>query len=247
MMSENIGGFEPKKIVITAAVIAAIAITVVGAAILMEGSGGGSENTQEDNIEGKWHFAMDSDGFLGDYFGRTVPTLIAVDQEGLMGRYGFRRGLHEFETLVGILDNVSDGAEPYFTLEKNGLENELDRGEVPEELESKFATGNITLPENTQIIETDIGWDVRFSGVTYSIKEEVGGLGVYFKMPDFTATTFDNQPFTLSEHRGEVVLLDFMAVGCPPCRQQMPELKELDLERGENVTILSVDVWYYLL
>lgn len=61
---------------------------------------------------------------------------------------------------------------------------------------------------------------------------------------DFTVTTFNNEEFTLSEHRGEVVLLDIMGVGCPPCVMQMPELQKIKQEKGEDITILSVDVRY---
>ena len=62
--------------------------------------------------------------------------------------------------------------------------------------------------------------------------------------PDFTVTTFNNEEFTLSEHREEVVLLDIMGVGCPPCEIQMPELQKIKQEKGEGITILSVDIYY---
>jgi len=62
--------------------------------------------------------------------------------------------------------------------------------------------------------------------------------------PDFTVDTFNNEVFTLSEHQGEVILLDIMGVGCPPCEIQMPELQKIKQEMGEEITILSVDVRY---
>ena len=62
--------------------------------------------------------------------------------------------------------------------------------------------------------------------------------------PDFTVTTFNNEEFTLSEHQGEVVVLDIMGVGCPPCEIQMPELQKIKQEKGEGITILSVDIYY---
>ena len=61
---------------------------------------------------------------------------------------------------------------------------------------------------------------------------------------DFTLTTFNDEEFTLSEHRGEIVLLDIMGVGCPPCEMQMPELQKVKQEKGDNITILSIDVYY---
>lgn len=61
---------------------------------------------------------------------------------------------------------------------------------------------------------------------------------------DFTVTTFNDEGFTLSKHKGEVVLLDIMGVGCPPCVMQMPELQEIKKEKGDDITILSIDVYY---
>ena len=60
--------------------------------------------------------------------------------------------------------------------------------------------------------------------------------------PDFTLKTFNGETFTLSEHHGKVVILDFMAVRCPPCHQQMPELHKVKLDKGDDVIILSIDV-----
>lgn len=62
--------------------------------------------------------------------------------------------------------------------------------------------------------------------------------------PDFTVNTFNNEEFTLSERRGEVIILDIMGVGCPPCEYQMPELRKIKQELGDDITILSVDVSY---
>lgn len=47
--------------------------------------------------------------------------------------------------------------------------------------------------------------------------------------PDFTLTTFTGQTVRLSELRGEVVILNFWATWCGPCRLELP-LLESDLE-----------------
>lgn len=60
--------------------------------------------------------------------------------------------------------------------------------------------------------------------------------------PDFTLETLYGNEFTLSDYRGTPVILDLMAVRCPPCEQQMPELQKLKKELGNDVVILSIDV-----
>ena len=60
--------------------------------------------------------------------------------------------------------------------------------------------------------------------------------------PDFSLVTFYGNQFTLSDCKGTPLILDLMAVRCPPCRQQMPELKLVKEALGDNVVILSIDV-----
>ncbi len=45
--------------------------------------------------------------------------------------------------------------------------------------------------------------------------------------PNFTLKTFDDQEVTLSELKGKVILLDFWATWCAPCRESIPHLVQL--------------------
>lgn len=44
---------------------------------------------------------------------------------------------------------------------------------------------------------------------------------------EFTATNWDNTPFKLSDHRGKVILLDFSAGWCGPCRSEAGHLEAM--------------------
>jgi thiol-disulfide isomerase/thioredoxin len=54
-----------------------------------------------------------------------------------------------------------------------------------------------------------------------------GGVAVGQPAPDFTATTLDGRTVRLAELRGKVVVLDFWATWCPPCRAMIPHEREL--------------------
>jgi len=60
--------------------------------------------------------------------------------------------------------------------------------------------------------------------------------------PDFTVQDSQNK-VTLSQYRGQVVLLNFWATWCPPCIEEMPSLVEMQRRlKSKGVTVLAISV-----
>jgi len=52
--------------------------------------------------------------------------------------------------------------------------------------------------------------------------------------PDFTLPRLDGQDLRLSAYRGKLVLLDFWASWCAPCREETPHLIDLQNKYGDR-------------
>lgn len=57
---------------------------------------------------------------------------------------------------------------------------------------------------------------------------------------DFTIELRDGGSFTLSEHSGQVVLVNFWATWCSGCIQEMPAFELLQEAYGEELAILAI-------
>ena len=61
--------------------------------------------------------------------------------------------------------------------------------------------------------------------------------------PDFTLRTMDGPNLRLHEQRGRVVMVNFWATWCGPCRQEMPHLSRLHDKYGSaGFVLLGVNV-----
>jgi cytochrome c biogenesis protein CcmG, thiol:disulfide interchange protein DsbE len=84
--------------------------------------------------------------------------------------------------------------------------------------------------------------------VYYAAHRSASRLGssaaaIHQPAPDFTLPNLDGGTIQLSSYRGKVVLLDFWATWCTPCREETPHFVELQHEYGaQGLQILGVSM-----
>jgi thiol-disulfide isomerase/thioredoxin len=66
---------------------------------------------------------------------------------------------------------------------------------------------------------------------------ETGRPAPAFKLPDISG-----QQISLDQYKGKVVLLDFWATWCGPCRMTMPVLESLQKEYPDRLVLLAINL-----
>ncbi len=79
---------------------------------------------------------------------------------------------------------------------------------------------------------------ITFAGKVNTPAPKVGAAA-----PDFTLVGLNGKPVSLSSFKGKVVLLNFFATWCPPCRAEMPDLEATYKElKDQGFEIVAVDL-----
>jgi len=90
---------------------------------------------------------------------------------------------------------------------------------------------------------------VRYEGVTTTLNDPLLAKADQIlvnneadvQKADFTLRDINNKKFTLSELRGKIVMVNFWATWCPPCRLEMPDLDIIYTHfQSQGLVILSI-------
>jgi len=81
-------------------------------------------------------------------------------------------------------------------------------------------------------------------GLVASARQTLPPIPVGQKAPDFVAYTPSDQKVSLSDLKGKVVILDFWASWCGPCKVSMPGLEKIYQQiKDKGVVVLSLNTW----
>lgn len=85
----------------------------------------------------------------------------------------------------------------------------------------------------TRGVETDLKTAAASSGSVRLLKERV-------EIPPFVATDLDGRQISTAALRGKVVLVNFWATWCPPCREEIPDLVALQEKYKDQLQIIGI-------
>lgn len=191
--------------------------------------------------ENPFDFQLSYIGYVDTY------ALIMFKQKKYDSAYKYQNEIYNLDTMgMG-----TDGRERYavymekergLEYTKEFIEKQLIDGQnsalMVKQLQEIYKKLNLPVSEFEKIKQASLAI------ATKKLKEEVIAKYGDIKAIDFTLTNLEGKNVKLSDYKGKVVVLDFWATWCGPCRASFPHMQELVNEyKNKDVAFFFVDTW----
>jgi peroxiredoxin len=169
-----------------------------------------------------------------------IGVLVATGQlQALSQRFAGEFADFSITVEEGVLEALV-GSEEGDTTE-SGIIDDLDNNSATtssETQESGSVEGAQSHPDvsPTLVVPAGTGENTAVGSITELASNSSPSVGIAVGnfAPDFETISDDGQPIKLSDYRGEIVLLNFWATWCGPCRLEMPEFEAAFKEHGDK-------------
>jgi len=104
-----------------------------------------------------------------------------------------------------------------------------------------FLVWGLLLKNQQKYTKTDAGMD-SMSQTNYAVSGNVQAeTSAARKAPDFMLTSLNKNKIKLSDYKGKVIILDFWATWCPPCKAEIPHFIDLyDKYNKQGLEIIGI-------
>ena len=105
-----------------------------------------------------------------------------------------------------------------------------------------FTWGTASEPEGEAITAPFVEPVAAHDAVQTTAASDVACVADAKPAKDFTLPTLDGKQLSLSAHKGKVVLLNFWATWCGPCKAEIPGFVELQQQYKNDLVVIGLSV-----